>query len=332
MPKSESTPPTVRFAHVMGFASFLHKVGAPVEPYFHRHKLPALCDDSDSYVSLLKVWAFFDDAARREDPMLGWLVGAHIGDQNLNAGLLTKLETAPTLLQALHQLANLVRLEASNRTIGIHDRSDDIMFYTHCSGLTEAPGYRIAQVYTLSVFIGLIKHFLGPDWYPSEIGLEGRCNSPGLEERFPDSRIVARQKTSYVTVPRSCLHRAPPCLNAPADETADLALSKDLDYTDTLRELLRPYLAEGYPSEHFASELMSTSVRTLTRRLSTRGLTYGKLIDNLRFQVAKDLLHEPDMRMLDIAHSVGFRDQGNFTRMFRRIGGLAPKEFRKGLN
>ena len=316
----------------MGFSSFLRQVGAPVESYFHNHKLPALCDDSDSYVSLLKAWAFFDEASQREDPMLGWLVGAHIGDHNLNAALLRKLETAPTLLRALHRLARLVRLEASNRSIGIRERPDDIVFYTHCPSLTEASGYGIGQAYTISVFIDLIRHFLGAGWHPPVIGLEGRSNSPSLEERFPNSRIMVQQRSNYVTVPRSCLHRAPPRGNAPLDETVDDAISKDLDYTDTLRELLRPYLAEGYPSEHFASKLMDTSVRTLTRRLSNHGLTYGKLIDNLRFQVAKDLLHDPDMRMLDIAHSVGFGDQGNFTRMFRRIGGVPPREFRKSLN
>jgi AraC-like DNA-binding protein len=74
---------------------------------------------------------------------------------------------------------------------------------------------------------------------------------------------------------------------------------------------------------------MDTSVRTLTRRLSTYGLTYGTLIDGLRFEVAKEKLQKPNVRIGDIAHDVGFKDQGDFTRMFRRVGGLSPKEYRK---
>jgi AraC-like DNA-binding protein len=53
------------------------------------------------------------------------------------------------------------------------------------------------------------------------------------------------------------------------------------------------------------------------------------LIDELRFSEAKKLLREPDIRIEEIAQSVGFDDQSNFTRMFRRISGLTPKEFRK---
>ena len=73
---------------------------------------------------------------------------------------------------------------------------------------------------------------------------------------------------------------------------------------------------------------MNTSVRTLSRRLSTDGLTYGALIDELRFKSAKELLQNPGVRIVDVAQSVGFNDQGDFTRMFRRIGGLTPREFR----
>ena len=74
---------------------------------------------------------------------------------------------------------------------------------------------------------------------------------------------------------------------------------------------------------------MGTTVRTLTRKLSAYGLTYGGLIDDVRFQVAKENLQNPDMRIVDVAQSVGFQDQGDFTRMFRRIGGVNPGAYRR---
>ena len=92
--------------------------------------------------------------------------------------------------------------------------------------------------------------------------------------------------------------------------------------------MLTAYLSEYYPTERFAAELVNTSVRTLTRRLAARGLTYGVLIDELRFDRAKEGLYNPDMRIVDVPRSVGFEDQGDFTRMFCRIGGLTPREYR----
>ena len=101
-----------------------------------------------------------------------------------------------------------------------------------------------------------------------------------------------------------------------------------IGYLSKVQSVLGAYLAEGYLSQRIAAELMNISMRTLTRRLSTYNLTYGMLIDDMRFKVAKDKLRSTDWPIYDIAQSVGFRDQRSFTRMFRRIGGVSPKEFR----
>ena len=103
----------------------------------------------------------------------------------------------------------------------------------------------------------------------------------------------------------------------------------DFNYLDMLRAVLKSYLSEGYPSQRVAAELMGTSVRTLSRELSTYGLTYKMLIDELRFNAAKELLQKSNMRIGDIAYNVGFNDQGDFSRMIRRLCGLTPSELRK---
>ena len=53
------------------------------------------------------------------------------------------------------------------------------------------------------------------------------------------------------------------------------------------------------------------------------------LIDEVRFTAAKGLLQNPDLKIEDIAKTIGFDDQSNFTRMFQRVDGLSPGEFRK---
>jgi len=106
-------------------------------------------------------------------------------------------------------------------------------------------------------------------------------------------------------------------------------LTKKLGDVDRLGEVLKSYLPDGYPAARLAAELLGVSERTLARRLSARGLTYGSLVDEVRFEAAKQLLQKPGVRIGDVAASVGFEDQANFTRMFRRIGGLSPREFRR---
>lgn len=261
--------------------------------------------------------------------MLGWLVGAHVGDQKLGSALRRKLETAPTLLRALQDLTRLSTSEASDIDMGILERQDEILFYTHYPSLRQAPGYMISQAYQLGVILDLVRHFLGRNWVPATIGLESPQVSPALAKLFAGSRILGQQQAGYIAVPRWALHQAacPPVWRATGAD--DGALDSRLGYVDKLRAVLSSYLPEGYPSQRFAAELMNTSVRTLTRRLAAHDLTYGVLVDDLRFQVAKEHLQNADIPIMAVAQSVGFRDQSDFTRMFRRVGGLTPGRFRK---
>lgn len=325
---STSPPPTVRIAHPMAFANFLRQAGAPADHYLRSHGLPALAEDPSALVPLSRVWSFFDAAARREEPMLGWLVGTCVGDQKLGEPLRRKLETAPTLIRALQDLVRLSASEASDIDMGIVERQNEILFYTHYPSLRQAPGYMISQAYQLGVILDLVQHFLGHNWVPAKIGLESRRVSPAVEKLFPDTRILGQQQAGYIAVPGWALHHAA-CTTVWRKDEDDAALDSRLDYVDRLRALLRSYLSEGYPSQRLAAELMNTSVRTLTRRLAAHDLTYGVLVDDLRFQVAKEHLQNADVPIIEVAQSVGFRDQSDFTRMFRRVAGLTPGRFRK---
>ena len=324
-----SAPPIIRLAHPLAFAAFLRHIGAPVDKHLRRQGLPALCENPDEFVPLSKAWSFFHATAQSEDPMLGWHVGRFVGDHNLNRGLLRKLEHAPTLYQALQLFVRLVSAEASHLQLGIRQRRDDIVFFTQYSDIKGVPGYTGSQGYQLGVFVDLIRHFAGKHWVPDEIGVEYPVVPDVAKEHFPGTRFLARQRVGYIAVPRSCLHLA-----VRRDDSEDvgedsLLLTDSFGYVDTLRALLKPYLAGGYPSAQLAASLMDTSPRTLARRLATSGVTYRAVVDGLRFDSARELLENGDEKIGHVASAVGFNDPAHFARMFRRVGGLSPREFRK---
>lgn len=151
-------------AHPLAFSAFLRDIGAPVDAYFQRQGLPALCRDPNLFVTLKKAWALFDDVSRREDRMAGWHVGRFVGDNNLGSGLLKQLDRAPTLLQALRNLVRMVSTEASHLRIGILERYGHILFYTHYAGMSHETGYSVSQAYQLEVYVDLVRHFTGTCW------------------------------------------------------------------------------------------------------------------------------------------------------------------------
>ena len=331
-------PPLLRFAHPLAFATYLRVYGARADYYLRKSGLPTLCEDPAAFATLPKIWSFFDSASRSETPELGWLVGAKVGDSKLDNNLLRKLESAPTLLQALRRFQRLYKLEVTDSEIGIKEHLNSIWLYTRYKGKRDEPGYHVSQAYQLGVFVGLIRHFLGSNWVPHEIGIESRLIPPGAAECYPGSRILTQQPAGYIVVPRWRLHQGASFRDQGIGNAEKFPLNDHLfneirtDCESRLRIVLRSYLSEGYISQIRAAELMDTSVRTLTRRLSACGVTYRTLIDDLRFETAKEQLLKSDKRIGDIALSVGFNHQADFTRMFRRVGGLSPKEFRQSVH
>ncbi|MGB5569392.1 MAG: helix-turn-helix transcriptional regulator, partial [Sedimenticolaceae bacterium] len=109
---------------------------------------------------------------------------------------------------------------------------------------------------------------------------------------------------------------------------AELASSR-WDFPSSLRSAIRPYLADGYPTVELAAELAGMSVRTLQRRLNQSDLSYSDLVKHLRFEVAADLLADPRNTVIDAACEVGYSDPAHFSRAFRQMAGVSPREFRR---
>ncbi|MCB1769875.1 MAG: AraC family transcriptional regulator [Candidatus Competibacteraceae bacterium] len=68
--------------------------------------------------------------------------------------------------------------------------------------------------------------------------------------------------------------------------------------------------------------------RTLNRRLEGRDCTFQELVDEVRFEIARQLLENTHMSMSQIAATFDYSDASAFTRAFRRWPGIAPTAWR----
>ena len=71
------------------------------------------------------------------------------------------------------------------------------------------------------------------------------------------------------------------------------------------------------------------SCRSLQRILAGHGLTLRRLLDQVRFERACELLEDDSARLVDIALDLGYSDQAHFTRAFRRWTGETPGAYRR---
>ncbi|NHX33916.1 helix-turn-helix domain-containing protein, partial [Escherichia coli] len=80
------------------------------------------------------------------------------------------------------------------------------------------------------------------------------------------------------------------------------------DLVGPLAQLLRPYLSEGVPSIRVVANLAGTSVRSLQRGLTGAGSSFRDVLQRARLEVARELLRQPDIKIVDVAHEAGFSD------------------------
>lgn len=87
-------------------------------------------------------------------------------------------------------------------------------------------------------------------------------------------------------------------------------------------------LSRGHPTVGQTARALGCSPRTLQRRLHDAGVTYGELVDRVRTEAACRLLDDPNLHLYEIASALGFADPSSFSRFFRRMRGVAPRELR----
>lgn len=95
--------------------------------------------------------------------------------------------------------------------------------------------------------------------------------------------------------------------------------------------VLRTLMATDRFSEAEVARCFGMNRRTLCRRLGAAGTSYQALLDEARFELARQLLQHSRTSMLDIANRLGFADAVTFTRAFRRWSGTTPGRWRREL-
>ena len=62
------------------------------------------------------------------------------------------------------------------------------------------------------------------------------------------------------------------------------------------------------------------------------GMTFNKYVNTIRISKARQLLHENNKTMSEIAFACGYTNQYHFTRTFKRFLNMPPRSFRKSLS
>ncbi|MCD6071193.1 MAG: AraC family transcriptional regulator [Microvirga sp.] len=99
--------------------------------------------------------------------------------------------------------------------------------------------------------------------------------------------------------------------------------------TEDLRRVLRTELLRDSCSATMIAQLFSMHRRTMSRHLRMEGLAFRQVANEVRFEIACELLANTDMALSQIAAVLKYSELSAFTRAFRRWSGQTPSAWRR---
>lgn len=94
-----------------------------------------------------------------------------------------------------------------------------------------------------------------------------------------------------------------------------------------VRRLLIDLLPTGNANQRLIARRLNKSVSALQRRLNSEGTTYSDVQAETRRLLAEQYVLEGKYSIGQIAYLLGFSDQANFSRAFKRWSGRTPSQF-----
>ena len=100
------------------------------------------------------------------------------------------------------------------------------------------------------------------------------------------------------------------------------------EFPEIVHSVLRSALLTGQASEAKVAALFSMHPRTLGRRLEEFGTGFQRLLDEARFDIARQMLADTSLEIAQIGEMLGYARASVFSRAFRRWSGTTPTVWR----
>jgi len=103
-------------------------------------------------------------------------------------------------------------------------------------------------------------------------------------------------------------------------------------------ESVRIWKARNFIHAHSSEELSlvrvaraaNTSANYFSEKFKeATGMNYVKYVARTRFEKAATLLRQADLRVSEIAFACGFQSLSQFNRVFKKLAGKSPTEYRR---
>jgi AraC-like DNA-binding protein len=326
----------VRVAPLRHIPEVLSAFGLPIEPLFDDVGLPRNVftrpENTVPVEAIAQLLALC--AERAKCPHFGLLAGQKAMPASLGLIGLSMLHSI-NVGAALRGLILTLHLNGRAVVPALVVRDDMAVFSLSLYGDFTVGAQQVAD-FTIAIACTLMRAMCGPKWVPGEVLFSHRA--PG--DRRPYSRFFkaplrfGADHTALV-FPSSWLAHCVPGASRDMRKTlhqgiAVLLSQQDFDLLTKVRRALFALIVQDDVSVGGVATMLGMHRRTLNRRLAEQGTTIAKVLNEVRFQLARQLLSETELPFVEIAATLNYTDASTFTRAFRVWSGTTPTLWRAG--
>ena len=263
----------------------------------------------------------------------GLLVGQRMNLKALGlVGLL--MRTSPNAGRALVSIVNLLHLHSQGAVMALRVDEDVAMLtYDAFEPGLEATDQTGAGA--VAMMLNVMRTLCGPDFRPIEASF-GHRRPADIEpfRKFFKVPLYFDAEHYALVFSRDWLDVRPPG----ADDELQQLLQKQVDvlesryslaFPDQVRKVLRSALITGYFSESEIAALFSMHSHTFRRRLDASATSFHELVDECRFEIAREMLLNTSLSVGEVSASMGYSRASSFIRAFRRWSGVTPGQWRQ---
>lgn len=149
-----------------------------------------------------------------------------------------------------------------------------------------------------------------------------------LEKAYFDTRVIERKQ--YDAVLR-LLEVFAQHLSLAAEQIATQQEHAEPAMIERARAVIEERSAESLSLTEIARSVHASTFHFCKTFKRATGMTFTQYLSMVRIAKAKKLLANPQARITEVAYEAGFASLTHFNRMFRRIAGQSPTDFRRGM-
>ena len=314
--------------------------GIDTTPLFSKAGLePIILDTDDGRLNGEQLQTFIRLLAEATgNPVLGLETGDYVQPGSYSVlGYITM--SCATLAEAVTRIAPYEKLVGDMGTTGLRMKGDAVALVWTCNFTDPVVWPQVVD----NVFASWINYarWLADDHEASPLRVKLRRSSPGgihekayfercqcpVEFGADENSVVLHQSLMSTR-----LRQPDPLLRKTLEAHAlsQLALlDSDTDLTSRVKQSIQKQLADGVTRQDMIAEDLGMTSRTLQRKLGQEGMSYQKLLDDVRQQMAEDYLRNTEMSIPDIAFRLGYSETTSFHRKFKAATGQTPGDLRR---